>query len=97
MSVIQTKREVTIEDVEKTLSSALGGHYKVSVVSKDMLKVGRPGVIPAHVRMVREDGSTIFKVRTTGLIVSRIVQACSINPRVRKALQEAYSSEAAST
>ena len=87
---VQTKQKIDINDLQKTLSDALGSSYRVTVASDSTLKVGRTGVIPAKVQMKGSDGTTIFKVRTTGLIVSRLVQVCAINPRVRKALKETF-------
>jgi len=91
MAAVQTKQEVGVEDVQRTLADLLGPKYHVTVASGSTLKVGRSGVIPAQVKMSRANGVTTFKVVTTGLIVSRIVQAASLNPRVRRALKEAYS------
>jgi len=87
---VHTKQKVDINDLQQTLSDALGPSYRVTVASDSALKVGRTGVIPARVQMSNSDGATVFKVRTTGLIVSRLIQVCAINPRVRKALKETF-------
>jgi hypothetical protein len=92
---VQTKREVPIEEAQRALSDGLGPGYRVTVGSRSILKVGRTGVIPAHVKVTHSDGITTFTAGTTGLIVSRIVQAISINPRVRRVLEEAYSEKPA--
>jgi len=91
MSTVRTEREVTVEDVQCTLADLLGPKYHVTVASGSTLKVGRTGVIPSQVKIRRASGTTEFKVTTTGLIVSRIVQAVSLNPRVKRALERAYS------
>jgi hypothetical protein len=90
MSTVQTKQQVGVEDVQRALSDALGPKYRVTVESDSALKIGRAGVIPAKVEIGRANGMTTFKVRTTGLIVSRVLQAASINPRVRRGLEQAY-------
>ena len=87
---VQTKQRVDIDDVQRKLSDALGPGYRVTVASGSTLKVGRTGVIPAKVKFIRSDGRTVFKVCTTGLIVSRIIQVCAINPRVRHALKKSF-------
>jgi hypothetical protein len=89
---VQTTRKVDIDEVQQTLAEALGPSYRVTVTSDSTLKVGRTGVIPAKVQMRTVDGTTTFRVRTTGLILSRMVQACWINPHVRRALQRSASS-----
>jgi len=90
MPVLRTDSEVRVEDVHRVLSDALGPSYRVTVMSPTMVKVGRAGVIPSQVEISRSGGMTTFKVHTTGLIVSRLVQVCSVNPRVRRALQEGF-------
>jgi hypothetical protein len=87
---LQTEREVGVDEACQTLADALGPKYRVSVASGSTLKVGRAGVIPAKVEVGSSHGTTTFTVHTTGLIVSRVIQACSINPRVRRALRESY-------
>ena len=87
---LQTKQEVDVEEAKRALADALGPKYRVSVTSGSTLKVGRAGVIPARVQVLSSGGMTTFKVQTTGLIASRVIQACSINPRVRRALRESY-------
>ena len=90
MPTLKTNQEVGVDDVQRALSDELGPNYRVTVASGSTLKVGRTGVIPASVEISHRDGMTMFKVATTGLIVSRLIQAFSINPRVRRALAEAY-------
>ena len=91
MSTVQTKREVTMEDAQHALSNELGPKYRVTVDSNSTLKIGRTGVIPAKVTVTRRGDTTTFKISTTGLILSRVAQATSINPRVKRALERAYS------
>jgi len=91
MSTVQTNREVTTDDVQHALSNELGPNYRVAVDTNSTLKIGRTGVIPAKVTMTRRGDTTTFKISTTGLILSRIAQATSINPRVKRALKHAYS------
>ena len=90
MPTVQTRQELTIEDVQRALSEALGPQYRVAQGSDSTLKIGRKGVIPAKVTMIRRGDTTTFKISTTGLIVSRVVQATSINPKVKQALETAY-------
>ena len=95
MSTVQVKREVTVEDVQHALSDELGPHYRVNVASNSTLHIGRTGVIPSRVTMTRRGDTTTFKISTTGLILSRVAQATSINPRVKRALEHAYSEKPA--
>jgi len=94
MSSVETTKTVSVDELQRVLSDALGPRYRVSSTGGSTVKVGRTGVIPSEVVVTRSDGKTVLKVRTTGLVVSRIVQATSINPRVRRALEQAYSEAA---
>ena len=95
MSTLRTRRDVGTDEVVRTLTDVLGPQYRVTATSNTTLKVGRTGVIPSKVQVIRCDGITVFKVTTTGFVVSRIIQAMSINPRVRRALETAYPNESA--
>jgi len=88
MSTVQTERQLDIDDVRAALVNELSASYRVSVVSPSTLKVGRSGVIPSKVTMSRQGNTTTFKIATTGFVVSRVVQGISINPRVKRILEE---------
>ncbi len=90
MSHVRTKQDVNVDELEHTLSEALGPHFRVNATGPSKVKVGRTGVIPSEIEIAHANGMTVFKIRTTGLIISRVVQATSINPRVRRALEVAY-------
>ena len=91
VSTVQIKREVTVEEVQHALLDELGPHYRVTVDSTSTLKIRRTGMIPSKVTMTHRGETTTFKISTTGLILSRVGHATSINPRVRRALNHAYS------
>lgn len=88
MAKLQTAHQVEVEELRRTLSEALGPSYRVTAQSGSTLKVGRTGVIPSRVKLSHTNGGTTFTVQTTGLILSRLVQAATINPRVRGVLEE---------
>lgn len=93
MSKMQISQRVELEEVQRRLSSELGSAFRVTVGSPSSLKVGRPGAIPSVVKLSHAAGGTSFEVRTTGLIVSRLIQAAAINPQVRRALVRAFSDD----
>ena len=90
MAKIQTSKDVGVEDVQRTLSEALGPKYRVTLAADSKLKVGRTGMIPSLVTVSHSGGGTTFKIGTSGLIISRLVQAAAVNPRVKHALADAY-------
>ena len=91
VSTVQIKREVTVEEVQHALLRELGPHYRVTVDSTSTLKIRRIGMIPSKVTMTHRGETTTFKISTSGLILARVGHATSINPRVRRALNHAYS------
>jgi len=90
MLTVQTEKELDINDVRAALVSELSANYKVTVASPSTLKVGRSGVMPSKVTMSRQGNTTTFKIAAAGLFVSRIVQAASINPRIKRILEARY-------
>ena len=92
MRTVQVEQEVGVEDAQRRLTEALGPGFRVKS-SGSMLKVGRAGVVPSRVYVSHSNGTTTFRLKTSGLLVSRIIQAASINPLVRHALAQAYTKE----
>lgn len=92
MPTLKVSQDVGVEDVQRTLTEVLGPKFRVTIGSGSVLRVGRTGVIPSRVRVHSANGETTFQISTTGLIVSRLLQATSINPHARRALEQAYPS-----
>jgi hypothetical protein len=92
MAKVQTSKEVGVEETQRRLSEALGPRYRVTIASDFTLKVGARGMLSSHVTLSHANGGTTFSVQTTGLIVSRLIQAATINPKVKRALSDAFAS-----
>jgi hypothetical protein len=90
MTKLQTHQDVDIDEVCRRLSNDLGPRYRVTMASDAKLKVGRTGVIPSQVTLRHTNDGTTFDIHSTGLIVSRLIQVALINPRVKRALSDAY-------
>lgn len=90
MFTVQTEKEIGIDDVRATLSDSLGRSYQVTVASASTLKVGHSGVMPTRVKMSQANGTTTFTTSNSGLLVSRLIQAVTVNRRIRQALRQAY-------
>ena len=90
MAKVHTDQDVGVDDAQRRLSEGLGPRYRVTATSDSSLKVGLPGVIGSRVTLSHAHGGTTFSVETTGLVLSRIVQAAAVNPRVRRTLAAAY-------
>ncbi|HLN17376.1 MAG TPA: hypothetical protein VK277_11595 [Acidimicrobiales bacterium] len=89
---MQTDHEVGVDEVQRKLSDWLGPSYRVAVTSSSTLKVGPRGLIPAKIQLTKADGVTTCRLRTTGLLLSRLTQAVTVLPRVRRALEESFPS-----
>lgn len=91
VSTVQIKGKVTVEELQHALLDELGPHYRVTVDSTSTLKIRRVGMVPTEVTITHHGDTTTFKISTTGQILSRVGHATSINPKVKRALEHAYS------
>jgi len=87
------KQEISIEDVQRTLSNALGSSYKVTVTSPSTMRVSRYAGW-AVVKMHSAGGMTTFRVRGGGFLLSLIVNSLTIAPKVRHTLDRAFAEAA---
>lgn len=86
-------REITAEEVQQALSEALGPHYKVTVKSGSMLRVTH-NMTWATVHISWSPGHTSFRVHGHGIIVLRAIDAMTVTPKVRHALEHAFAQAA---
>jgi len=90
VSTVQLNYEVSLEEIQRALSNALGPAYRVRATSDSMLKIKRNNVITATVRVSRSEEGTTVRVRGGGLIVARVLDSFTITPKVRHALDRSY-------
>ncbi len=93
LSTVQVQKEVTAEDAERALSSALGPTYKVSVGNGSTVKVKRSSVTSATIKVSSSGGTTTFRVSGDGLIIFKIINSLGIASTVSKALDGAFSGQ----
>lgn len=86
-------REITAEEVRQALSEALGPHYEVTVKSGSMLTVKR-NMSGAMVHISWSPGHTTFRVHGNGLVILRAIDAITVTPKVRYALEHAFAEAA---
>jgi len=87
MPTTKVSREVSLDEAESALSSALGPGYQVRRKTASTLVVRRNGLVGAAVRMSSAGGTTTFKVSGTGLILNRVYNQLSIARRVGDVLE----------
>ena len=86
-------REITAEEVQQALVKMLGPHYKVIVKSGSMLRVHHSGTM-ASVHISWSPGQTSFRVHGHGLVLLRAIDAITVTPKVRRALEHAFAEAA---
>jgi hypothetical protein len=85
--------DVSAEDVSHALSHSLGADYQVTVASPTTVKVQR-GVMTATVQAAHSAQGTDLRVRSFGIIFLKILNALTITPRVRRALESSFPEQA---
>ena len=90
MSTMKVSGELTAEEVKQALTAALGPSYKVTIKSDSMLHVSRGGSNMAMVHISWSPGHTSFRVHGHGIVVLRLIDALTITPKVRHALEHAF-------
>jgi len=88
-----TNREITAEEVQQALAKAVGPNYKVTVKSDTVLHVSHMGTM-ATVHISWSPGHTSFRVHGHGIVLLRAIDALTITPKVRHALEHAFAEAA---
>jgi len=94
MPTTRVNREVSLDEAEQALSSALGPRYQVRRKTASTLVARRNGLVGAAVRMSSAGGTTTFKVSGTGLIFNRLYNQFSVARQVSDALGRALTNTA---
>ncbi len=87
MSALHVDHDISVEDLQQLLAEQLGAGYKITVTSPSTLKVSRNSLMIATVRKTNDGGGIALHVSSFGLIVGRAVNALTIAPKVRHALE----------
>ncbi len=87
MSAIQADRDISAEDLQQLLADQLGSGYQVTVTSPTSVRVRRNSLMISTVRI---NHNRELHVSSFGLIIGRAVNALTITPKVRQALQTAF-------
>ena len=87
---ITVSREITAEEVRQALTATLGSSYKVTVKSSSVLHVSRTAANLATVHISWSPGRTSLRVHGHGIVLLRLLDALTITPKVRHALEHAF-------
>ncbi len=94
MSTIHVSEHVNAEQVERALTTELPAGYAAQT-SGTTVKVKRGGPMWSTVHVKPEGAGTKLCVTSGGLIVGRAVNAFTVTPKVRHALQHAFPAHSA--
>ncbi len=90
MSTTEVSRELPLEEVQRTLSDALGPAYKVTATSDSTLKVRRVPLITAKVNVKWQDDGTIIQAAPGEVWILQGINALTIDPKVRHTISQAF-------
>jgi len=90
MSTTKVSREMTLDEVQRALSDALGHAYKVTAISDSTLKIRRFPLVTAKVDVKRDDDGTTLQATPGEAWFLQGINALTIYPKVRHALSRTY-------
>lgn len=91
MSTTTVSRDLTLDDIQRALSDALGPAYKVTATSDFTLKVRRLPLMAAMVNVKWDEAHTTTLHAAPGEAwIFQGINALTIYPKVRRALSQAF-------
>ena len=90
MSTIEVRGEIPLEDIQRTLSKALGPAYTVTPTSDSALKIRRMALVTARIHVQWHGDRTIIQAAPGEVWILQGVNALTIYPQVRRALSRAF-------
>ena len=85
-----SSRDISLEEIQRRLSDALGHGYQVTATSDSTLKIRRAPLVTATVNVKwYEDGTTLQAAPGEAWILQGL-NALTIYPKVRRALSQAF-------
>ena len=90
MSTTEVRGEIPLEEIQRTLSEALGRAYRVTATSDATLKIQRMPLMTATVNVKwYEDGTTLQAAPGEAWILQGL-NALTIYPKVRHTISRAF-------
>ncbi len=90
MSTTQVSREIPLDEVQRTLSGALGPTYQVTATSDSTLEVRRFPLVTARVKVTWQDDGTTLQAAPGEAWILQGINALTIYPQVRRTLAQAF-------
>jgi hypothetical protein len=90
MSTTKVSREIPLDEIQRTLSGALGPAYTVTTTSDSTLKIRRLPLVTAQVKISWPDDGTTLHAAPGEAWILQGINALTIYPKVRRALSQAF-------
>ncbi|HUK71469.1 MAG TPA: hypothetical protein VLW50_22340 [Streptosporangiaceae bacterium] len=90
MSTTEIKGEIPLEEIQRTLSEALGHAYRVTATSDSTLKIRRMPLITAEVKVGWHDDGTALRAAPGEAWILQGINALTIYPKLRRTLAQAF-------
>ena len=90
MSTTEVSGEIPLEQIQRTLSKALGRAYQVTATSDSTLKVRRMPLMTAKVSVKWHGDRTTLQAAPGEVWILQGFNALTIYPKLRRALSEAF-------
>ena len=90
MSTTTIGRDVSLEEIQRKLSDALGHGYKVTATSDSALKIRRAPLMTATVNVKWYEDGTTLQIAPGEAWILQGINALTIYPKVRRALSRAF-------
>ena len=90
MSTTEVRGEIPLEEIQRTLSEALGHGYKVTATSDSTLKIRRAPLVTATVNVKWYEDGTTLQVAPGEAWILQGLNALTIYPKVRRTVSRAF-------
>jgi len=90
MSTTEVRGEIPLEEIQRTLSEALGHGYKVSATSDSTLKIRRAPLVTARVDVKWHGDRTTLQAAPGEAWILQGINALTIYPKVRHTVSRAF-------
>ena len=92
MSTTEVRGEIPLEEIQRTLSEALGRAYRVTATSDSTLKIRRMPLMTATVNVKRDGDKTTLQAAPGQAWILQGINALTIYPKLRHTLTQALPS-----
>jgi hypothetical protein len=90
VSTTEVSGEISLEEIQRTLSEALGRDYRVTATSDCTLKIRRMPLMTAKVSVKWHGDRTTLQAAPGEVWILQGINALTVYPKIRRALSQAF-------